>query len=257
MLDCGNIVGCPIDKYSLYAQSVQEPAADVRLLREMCLDLKGKAPKVLREDFCGTFQVCCEWVKLGPGYVAHGRDLDPKPVEYGAKHYLPKLTAGQRARVKILLKDVRTPGGPPADLILAMNFACNFLKERAQLKDYFINCFKSLRRGGVLAVDNFGGVGVQKANVETTVHRGFTYYWEQYGFDPVSSTARFAIHFKPKGRGKVKEVFKYDWRLWTLAELRDLLTEAGFRKTHVYWEGGGEGRKRLERVWIALILAEK
>lgn len=197
-------------------------------------------------------------MKLGPRYVAHGRDIDPEPLLYGAAQNLPKLTAGQRARVKIAKQNVLAPSGPTCDLILAMNFACSLIRERALLKKYFVNCLKGLRRGGVLAVDACGGIGLQKANVETTDHGSFVYYWEQYGFDPVSNSARCAIHFKPKGRKKIKEVFSYDWRIWSLAELRDLMREAGFRKTHVYWEGdGGENRRRLEKVWIALILAEK
>ncbi|MEK7382149.1 MAG: class I SAM-dependent methyltransferase, partial [Elusimicrobiota bacterium] len=79
---------------------------------------------------------------------------------------------------------------------------------------------------------------------------------EQFGFDPVSGEARFAIHFKPKGRKKIKDVFRYDWRIWTLPEIRDLLAEAGFRKTHVYWEGN-DGKAKMEPVWIAFIAAEK
>ena len=55
----------PLDKYSLYSRAVQQPDVDVRFLRELYRELKGKTPKVLREDFCGTFSVCCEWVKLG------------------------------------------------------------------------------------------------------------------------------------------------------------------------------------------------
>ena len=31
--------------------------------------------------------------------------------------------------------------------------------------------------------------------------------------------------------------FTYDWRLWSLPETRDVLADAGFRKTIVYWEG--------------------
>ena len=43
-----------------------------------------------------------------------------------------------------------------------------------------------------------------------------------------------------------KDVFVYNWRMWGMMELRDLLLEAGFSKTIGYWEGedddgGGDG----------------
>ena len=206
-------------------------------------------------------------MKLGPGYSAHGRDLGSEPLQYGRDHYLTKLTPGQRRRVTLAQQDVLKPGGPAPDLIMAQNFSYSIFKKRAALKTYFTNCRKSLRSGGVLALDIFGGVGTQKRSVERTAHRGFVYYWEQTGFDPVTHEARCAMHFTPKGRRKIKNVFTYDWRVWTIPEIRDLLAEAGFRKSHVYWEGddGKQGngvftrveKGGIESVWIAMILAEK
>ena len=67
---------------------------------------------------------------------------------------------------------------------------------------------------------------------------------------------------------KMNQVFKYDWRLWTLPELSDILKEAGFKDVHVYWEGDdkeGYGNGEFTRVteeencevWIAYIAARK
>lgn len=243
-----------IDKYALYAKAVQQPAVDVRRFRALYRDLKGRAPKRLREDFCGTFSVCCEWVKLGPDYTAQGRDLGEEPLRYGREHYLPKLTPSQRRRVTVSREDVLKPGGPRPDLILAQNFSYLVFTERAELLAYFVNCRKSLRPGGVLALDIFGGAGTYKPNRERTGHRGFVFYWEQTGFDPVTHEASCAIHFKPKGRATVRNAFTYRWRVWTIPEIVDLLRDAGFRKSHVYWEGDDP---RVEKIWLAMILAEK
>ena len=95
-----------------------------------------------------------------------------------------------------------------------------------------------------------------------------TYFWDQENFAPISHNASFHIHFKRKGERKRKKVFSYDWRLWTLPEIKDLLQEAGFRKTHVYWEGtnrNGEGDGKFVRTnkgedcqaWVAYIVSEK
>ena len=33
-----------------------------------------------------------------------------------------------------------------------------------------------------------------------------------------------------------RKAFQYDWRFWTIPEVRELLMEAGFKDTVVYWE---------------------
>jgi len=206
-------------------------------------------------------------VKLGPDYRAYGRDLGAEPIAYGTGNFLAALTPDQRSRVKIERQDVRRPGGPKTDMIFAMNFSYMIFKRREGLKAYFKNCLKNLKPDGVLALDCFGGGGTHRPNVERTVHPTFTYYWEQLDYDPVYNTARSAMHFKPKRGKKILNVFTYEWRIWTIAEIRELLAEAGFRKSHVYWEGddgrSGNGKFAVdenggrEEVWIAMILAEK
>ena len=115
-------------------------------------------------------------------------------------------------------------------------------------------------------MDCFGGSECQEPNEEDTDYGDFIYYWDQTSFEPITNEARFSIHFKPHRGKKVMDVFTYDWRMWSIPEIRDLLDEVGFRKTHVYWqEGGAESDgdfKRTEtgdetEAWIAYIIAEK
>lgn len=211
--------------------------------------------------------MCCEWVKLGHDYKAYGRDLGAAPVAYGKKAFLPRLTPEQRSRVAIERKDVLAPGGPKSDLITAMNFSYFVFKTRGELRAYFTNAYKNLRKDGALVLDCFGGGGVHRPNKERTVHPKFVYWWEQYDYDPVRNTARCAMHFKPNGRPVIKDAFTYDWRVWTIAEIRELLAEAGFRRSHIYWEGddGRHGNGKFakdenggrEEIWISMIMAEK
>ncbi|MES2856865.1 MAG: class I SAM-dependent methyltransferase, partial [Bdellovibrionota bacterium] len=79
------------DKYWYYKKSVQSPDTDVEFLRSTYKEIRGKDPTTLREDFCGTFSICCEWVKLNPKFKAFGIDLDSEPIEYGYNNYLPHL----------------------------------------------------------------------------------------------------------------------------------------------------------------------
>ena len=52
------------DKYEYYSNAVQSCDNDVLFLRKVYKHFYEKAPTVLREDFCGTFQMCEEWIKL-------------------------------------------------------------------------------------------------------------------------------------------------------------------------------------------------
>jgi hypothetical protein len=256
------------DKYDFYRRAVQSPDTDVEFLRNTYRELKLHDPLTLREDFCGTFNICCEWVKLNNKHLAHGIDFDPEPIAYGCDQNLPELTASQRERIEIHQENVLNPGLPHADIIAAMNFSHYIFKDRAVMKSYFHNCYATLNVGGIFVADCFGGSRCFEENEDSTDHRAFTYYWHQKSYDPVTGHAQFAIHFKPKGRRKRKDVFTYDWRIWSIPELREMMMETGFRKTHVYWEGttkSGEGDGVFRatdigeecQAWIAYVIGEK
>ncbi len=256
------------DKYKYYLDSVQSPDTDVEFIRGCYREARKRDPVTLREDFCGTFMISCEWTKLNPKFVAYGVDLDPEPVEYGRENYLPLLKPEQQSRVHIKLANVLDPGLAKVDVIAAMNFSHYIFKTREGLKMYFKNAYATLNRDGVFLVDCFGGTRCQEANEETTDHGKFKYYWDQASFDPVTYEAMFHIHFKPKGAKKIEKAFSYDWRMWTIPELREIMTEVGFTKTHVYWEGTtrkGEGDGKFKRAevgeeceaWIAYVVGEK
>jgi SAM-dependent methyltransferase len=256
-----------IDKYDLYSQAVQAADVDVEFFRDTYKSLTGVEPKVLREDFCGTFLLCCEWVKSGPNKVAYGLDLDPEPIGYGIRRYLPKLKAPQQKRVHIEQKNVMDPSAPHADLVAAMNFSYSLFKKRRELKAYFQNVYDTLNPGGVFLLDCFGGSQCQGAIEDVTDHDDFIYYWDQVNFSPVTHEAQFYIHFKPKGGKKLRKIFEYDWRLWTIPELVDLMDEVGFAKSVVYWEGteGEEGNGIFEPTdigeecesWVAYVVGVK
>lgn len=255
------------DKYELYRKAVQSAENDVLFIRNTYNELKGKLPRTFREDFCGTFALSTEWIKLQQRNEAVGIDLDPEPMAYGRQHYLSKLTAEQQRRMKLIEGNVLDPNLPKADIVAAMNFSYFCFKQRELMKKYFSNVYKTLNKDGMFLVDLFGGSQCYDAIEDTIKHEGFTYYWDQTNFDPVTNEALFHIHFRVKGQ-KIEQVFTYDWRLWSIPELRDIMHEVGFKKTHVYWEGtakDGSGDGNFTRVdhgeacqsWIAYIVGEK
>jgi hypothetical protein len=256
------------DKYAYYRRAVQSPDSDVEFFRDTYKAIRGALPTTLREDFCGTFSICCEWTKLGPRYIAHGVDLDHDPIQYGMNHYMPQLSKAQRERVFIHQDNVLKPELPHADIIVALNFSHYIFKERSLLKAYFENCYNTMNSDGIFICDAFGGSLCQTANEEKTKHRGYTYYWDQQSFDPVSNNGVFNIHFKIDGQKKIEKVFSYDWRMWSLPELKEIMLESGFQRAQIYWEGttrSGEGNGVFRpavageecQAWIAYVVGEK
>ena len=254
------------DKYFYYYLSVQSPENDVRFIEATYQDMRMHRPKSLREDFCGTFAVSCEWVQLDSSYKAYAVDKDPDPITYGKNHYLTQLSKSQKKRVYTLEADVLDKGLPHVDIALVANFSYYTFKSRKELRKYFKNVYQTLNKDGIFVVDCFGGPGCLEPNEEKTRHKDFTYFWDQDSYDPVTHCAKFHIHFKKKGKKKRKS-FTYDWRLWSIPEIREVMSEAGFKKNHVYWEGtdkNGEGNGIFTRVtegetceaWVAYVIGE-
>ncbi|MGE0762665.1 MAG: class I SAM-dependent methyltransferase [Bdellovibrionales bacterium] len=226
----------PFDKYWYYRDAVQAPDVDARFMFNLYRRLRGRKPKVLHEDFCGTFANLCEWVKINPQTKGIGIDLDPEPLAYGCEHYLPRLTTAQQKRLKLLQANVLTARPGLADVVLALNFSYYIFKTRKELLNYFRHAYAGLSGRGIFVVDAFGGPACAEANVDRTRKRGYTYFWEQVNFEPITNLAKFQIHFKRDGEKIRKKVFCYDWRMWSLPEIREAMLDAGFRKTAVYWE---------------------
>ena len=259
----------PFDKYDYYQKSVQAPENDVLFLRDTYKELKGRLPQSMCEDFCGTFSISCEWVKLGEEFKSISVDIDEEPISYGREHYFSKLSSDQQDRVQVLQRSVLDPELPQVDIVSAMNFSYFLFKKREDLKAYFANAYRRVQEGGIFLVDCFGGSQCQQSIEEETEHAddGFSYYWDQDSFNPVTNEAQFYIHFQKKGDKKQERVFFYDWRMWSIPEVREIMEEVGFKKTHVYWEGttdDGDGDGKFVRTemgeeceaWIAYIVGE-
>lgn len=255
------------DKYHYYLRSVQSPENDVKFLQKTYKELKSKNPETLCEDFCGTFAICCEWVKLNDRYKAIGIDLDSEPIAYGEVHHRPQLTVSQSRRLSIIQENVLAKNLPKADIVLASNFSYYIFKQRADLIAYFSSALNRCKKQGLFIIDSFGGPECMQAIEEETDYGDFKYFWDQDSYDPVTNYAQFYIHYKRKGEKKREKVFSYDWRLWSLPELKEALLDAGFRKVHIYWEGedeDGDGNGEFTRVetgeevraWVAYLVAE-
>jgi SAM-dependent methyltransferase len=253
------------DIHDLYQKSVQDPPTDIDFVDRIYKKEKGRKPEVLREDFCGTALMCADWVKNKKNRHAIGVDLDGPTLDWGRAHNMAPL--GDNAeRVTLLQQNVLDTAPELADVVVAFNFSYCIFHRRSELLAYAKKTHEGLKKDGVFVLDIHGGSENTVEVEEETEHKHFSYVWEQCPFDPISSKALRYIHFRFKDGSQKKKAFVYDWRLWTLAELRDVLMEAGFSKVDVFWEGAtakGEGngvfRKAVkveqEESWIAYVAA--
>jgi SAM-dependent methyltransferase len=256
------------DIHELYEKSVQNVEHEVEFLQTTFREIRGRTAYLFREDFCGTASTSCQWVRQGGEYQAIGVDIDPSVLEWGRQNRVSRLSAADQARVRLIEGDVMSTDTPPVDVLAAFNFSYFIFDTRDKLRAYFERAYAALKDDGVFFVDLFGGPEAQQELKEKTKYKRFTYVWHQAEFHPVSNYIRCHIHFRFKDGSKIKKAFTYEWRLWSAPEIREVLGEAGFGKTTLYWEGedeDGEGNGEFtpdeegeaDLAWIAYIVAEK
>ena len=229
------------DKFLCYQKSVQSPDNEVEIFEQVFRENFGRAPSSLREDFCGTFAICCEWVKGGDDRTAIGVDLCAETLAWGMANNLAKLGDAQQQRVTVLQQDVRTVTPPCVDVVAAQNFSFWLFKTRPEVIEYFKTVRENLNDQGVFVMDMMGGGACYTEDVTEKRKikkgkKGFSYHWEQATFNPVNADCSYYIHFRFADGSKMKRAFEYHWRLWTVPEVLEMLFEAGFGTAKTYWE---------------------
>jgi hypothetical protein len=252
------------DRLALYEASVQDTASDIQLIETEFMRQRRRRPLRLREDFCGTAKLCADWVRGQPDRFAVGIDLHAPTLDWGRRHHLLPL-GDEASRVRLLCRDVRQGVGESFDVIVAFNFSYSVLTERRQLLAYLRRVCEELGEDGALFLDLYGGPDAQVIVAEEQAFPDFTYVWDQEGIDAVTGRGKRHIHYRFADGSELRRAFTYDWRLWSLPELRDLLDDAGFADSDVLWEdadaeGNGTGVFRRvravanEQSWVAYLV---
>jgi len=242
------------DRYDLYLRSVQSPEHEVDFFRKAYKRTYGGLPKNLREDFCGTAQMAAAWVLRRPENLAWGVDLHAPTLAWARRHRLSRMREHAR-RLTLVRADVRSVTRPRVDVVAAYNYSFWVFKKRPDLLRYFRGARASLRPGGLFFVTAFAGNHAMGTLTERTYVPGsysidgervppFTYVWEQNRFNAIDHDILCHIHFRLRDGSWMRRAFSYDWRMWTVPEIRDALLEAGFRKTLVYADAWNERRNR-------------
>ncbi|MSP24903.1 MAG: class I SAM-dependent methyltransferase [Myxococcales bacterium] len=249
------------DRYVLYQQAVQAPEAEVRFIHRAYRRVRGRAPSSLREDFCGTGYLSTAWAKSHRGRTAIGIDISTEPLDWGRANVLAVESLSVQARVQLVEADVRHADVPPVDVIGAFNYSYCCFKDRATLLGYFRAARAGLAKDGIFICDLFGGTEAIATQAEERKCKGFTYVWDQAEYNPITHESLNHIHFLFRDGSSLLEAFTYDWRLWSIPEVRELLLEAGFSATAVWWDpiDADDYRKseceEQQATWLVYIVA--
>lgn len=223
------------DKHACYQEAVQCPRKEVRNLQNIYLELRNeqrqverRAPLLLREDFCGTAILCKAWAELGVEREAIGVDLDEGVLAYGRRmhgHERVELVHGNVLSVEVSRR---------ADIVAALNYGVCYFHRRSELIDYLRRSFKAAADDGIFVCDVFGGLSATKAAAFRRQCSSFVYTFEQTPCNPLTNRCHCHIHFAFPDGTALRRAFSYEFRVWSLVELREALLEVGFRSCHLW-----------------------
>lgn len=240
-----------MDRFDLYECCVQSPRHVVNFLRAA----HSGEPLVLREDFCGSGAVSRRWaaeaIKRGDDARALAVDMDAEVIDKArelAREIEPR-------RIEFVQGDCVHGSVPYADrgtdVIFVGNFSIGYLQTREVLIEYLRACRNRLEAGncgfggGIFVCDIYGGAGAFKLGAIQRRHTGpkgevVHYLWRHESADPMTGMVENSISFRVEKDGEIvdeiPDAFRYLWRLWGLAELREAMLDAGFGETSVHSE---------------------
>ncbi|MCC6427417.1 MAG: hypothetical protein IT435_11420 [Phycisphaerales bacterium] len=239
-----------LDRFECYELCVQSPRHLVAFM-----DALHPGAVVLREDFCGTAAVSRRWLadahRRGEKRRAIAVDNDPEIINRIRAFSAEPGGSGLEARLADALAEPDTDAdrADAAGLIFVGNFSIGYIHQRQMLVTYLRACARRLRAGvggfggGWLLCDTYGGVSAYRLGGFERRHpsRGreiIRYAWTHDAADPLTSMVENSISFRIELDGDIiaelPRAFVYRWRLWSIFELREAMTEAGFASTHVF-----------------------
>ncbi|MEM7393040.1 MAG: class I SAM-dependent methyltransferase, partial [Verrucomicrobiota bacterium] len=140
------------DKHILYEASVQAVEPNMVFVNSVYRKKRRRRPHLLREDFCGTANLACAWVRSSSKNEAWGIDLDGPTLDWGRKRHVAQLEEKAK-RLHLIQDDVLAAKAPKVDIVVAFNFSYWIFKERKTLLKYFKGVRRGLKDDGMVVLD--------------------------------------------------------------------------------------------------------
>jgi SAM-dependent methyltransferase len=252
------------DRHALYQRAVNAPEENIDFIQKVYRQMRGRAPRTLKEDFCGTALMAVAWAQRSPLNRSIGVDFDGPTLAWGQHNNVAPAGPAVARRVTLVQGDVLEDSPHQADVVAALNFSYYLLTTRRQLVTYFMNARSSLKPGGLFVLDCIGGTEAVGDFQEERDCGEFSYIWAQRSFNPLDHSSACSISFAFPDGSRLDPAFAYTWRMWTMPEIRDCLEEAGFGQVRIFWEytTDDEGAEYVEvsaeqnqEIWLTYLVA--
>jgi len=227
------------EKYGLYRDTVYHPDNDdIKQFNTLYKQLKNKVPRVLREDFCGIFDLSSLWVSYSYDNKAIAVDIDAEPLQWGKENQELNMNSNKWGRLDIRNDDCRTVdiADNSIDICIANNWSQQVFVEREDMLAYFKNVYNSLKDDGIFMLTGTANLHASpdvyiESRIVNWDHRIWKYVFEVQKTCPYTHLGKCQINFLQDN--KLATPFEYPWRDWMICEYLDLLKEVGFEKTHI------------------------
>jgi SAM-dependent methyltransferase len=245
------------DPFRLYQDSVQNPLAEIHFFNKQFKRIRGRKPLSMKEDFCGTAWLTRDWVASHKKRTGVGVDLDGPTLDYARNKVVAKAKKNVRDRVELKLANVLDVVEPKVDITCALNFSYCIFKSRDLLRRYFTAAREGLNDDGLFICELYGGSEAIMPLEEEREQDGFDYVWDQAEYNPITNETLCHIHFQFPDGSRLEQAFTYDWRLWTIPEVRECMLEAGFKQVQVLWDPVDDDDEDDEDEYTEYRLTEK
>lgn len=231
--------------YDLYINGFQSPKEVAELVDKLFNKNKRKRkpyPEALREDFCGTAANCRAWLDKGirgGEDRALGVDIDKEVINYAERTFgTDELILAQNDAVHLEGK---------ADVVLCLNSSLFYFHDRESLLDYLFRCRRRVDPGGLVLFEVYDGAAARETGSDVIHFEGGKAIWVQECFNNISGMSQCRIDIHPENGQPITNAFQYDFRLWTIPEILDALTETGFHNREVLPIGDDRDTKKPQR----------
>jgi len=219
-----------INKYDLYQKSVQNVKIEVEFFRKCFRMIYNKVATSFREDFCGTGLLSCEWVKNNVMNSAVGLDIDPEALAWGIENNVNNLNSGSN-RIQLINHNVLDPYNEKEkfEIICSLNYSHFLLTKRKEILTYFNNVYKSLDSKGIFILDFYGGSHIYEDHKYQQEKSQHFYQFSGKQMNILNNQSKCSLNFKIN-KNKFTPHFTFNFRIYSILEMRDTLEEVGFKK---------------------------
>ncbi len=221
-------------KFELYQKSVQNAKKEAEFFRKVYRLIYNKVPETFREDFCGTGLLSCEWVKSNVMNSAVGLDFDKETLEWGRDNNINNLTSGAD-RIKLLEQNVldEFDQSQKFDIICSLNYSHFLLQKRKEIFKYFSNMVQNLQTKGIFILDFYGGSHIFTDHKYQRSKSSSFYEFSGKKMNILNNQSACSLNYKIK-KNKYKPMFSFNFRIYSIIELREALEEVGLNGFKLY-----------------------